>query len=91
MLHTLSLLVVVLVLCVTVGSILSVLQVRGLEKNKELNAKTEQFITAKISRNALKQGSRTHSVLRHRSSHLQNQWHSQNEAEEAMPLPKQPF
>jgi len=31
----------------------------------------EQFITAKISGNALKQGSRTHSVLRQRSSQLQ--------------------
>jgi len=33
--------------------------------------KTEHFITAKISGNALKQGSRTHSVLRQRSSQLQ--------------------
>jgi len=33
--------------------------------------KIEQFITAKISGNALKQGSRTHSVLRQRSPHLQ--------------------
>jgi len=32
---------------------------------------TEQFITAKISGNALKQGSRTHSVLRQGSSQLQ--------------------
>jgi len=32
---------------------------------------TEQFITAKISSNALKQGSRTHSMLRQRSSQLQ--------------------
>ena len=32
--------------------------------------KTEQFITAKISDNALKQGSRTHSVLRQPSSQL---------------------
>jgi len=36
-----------------------------------LNAMTEKFITAKISGNALKQGSRTHSVLRQRSSQLQ--------------------
>jgi len=33
--------------------------------------KTEPFITAKMSGNALKQGSRTHSVLRQRSSQLQ--------------------
>jgi len=39
--------------------------------NTALNAKTEQFITAKISGNALKQGSRTPSVLRQRSSQLQ--------------------
>jgi len=32
---------------------------------------TDQFITAKISGNALKQESRTHSVLRQRSSQLQ--------------------
>jgi len=32
---------------------------------------TEQFITAKISGKALKQESRTHSVLRQRSSQLQ--------------------
>jgi len=32
---------------------------------------TEQFITAKISGNPLKQGSRTHTVLRQRSSQLQ--------------------
>jgi len=36
-----------------------VLQVRRLEQNTALNAKTEQFITAKICGNALKQGSRT--------------------------------
>ena len=33
--------------------------------------KTEQFTTAKVSGNALKYGSRTHSVLRQRSSQLQ--------------------
>jgi len=32
---------------------------------------TEQFITAKISANALKQGSKAYSVLRQRSSQLQ--------------------
>jgi len=35
------------------------------------NAETEQFITAKISGNSLKQGSKTHFVLRQRSSQLQ--------------------
>jgi len=49
-----------------------VLQVRRPEQNTALNAKTEQFITAKISGNALKQGSRTDSVLRQSSSQLQN-------------------
>jgi len=33
--------------------------------------KTEQFITVKISDSALRQGSRTHLVVRQRSSHLQ--------------------
>ena len=42
---------------------LSALQVRRPEQNTALKAETEQFITAKISGNALKQGSRTHSVL----------------------------
>ena len=41
------------------------------EQNTELNAKTKQCITAKISGYALKQWSRTHSVLRQRSSQLQ--------------------
>ena len=44
--------------------LLSALQVRRPEQNTALNARTEQYITAKISGNALKQGSRTHSVLR---------------------------
>jgi len=39
--------------------------------NYEPSTNTEQFITAKIFGNALKQGSRTHSVLRQRSSQLQ--------------------
>jgi len=39
--------------------------------NYQRYPKTEQFITPKISDNALKQGSRTHSVLRHGSSQLQ--------------------
>jgi len=50
---------------------LSALQVRRAEQNTALNAKTMQFITAKISGNALKQGSRTHSVLRWGNSQLQ--------------------
>jgi len=41
------------------------------EQNTAVNAKTEQFITAKISGNALKHASRTHSVLLQRSSQLQ--------------------
>ena len=60
--------------CVTVMNtnwFVSTLQVRGQKQNTALNAKTEQFITAKISPNALKQGSRTHSMLRQRSSQLQ--------------------
>jgi len=48
---------------------LSALQVWRPEQNTALNAKVEQFVTVKILRNTLKQGSRTHSVLRQRSSH----------------------
>ena len=40
--------------------------------SQQRSPKTEQFITAKISGNALKQGSRTRSVLRHRNSHCKN-------------------
>jgi len=39
--------------------------------NYQQSPKTEQFMTAKISGNALKQGSRTHLALRQRSSQLQ--------------------
>jgi len=39
--------------------------------NYQRSPKTEQFMTAKISGNALKQGSRAHAVLRQRSSQLQ--------------------
>jgi len=39
--------------------------------NYQRYPKTEQSITTKISGNALKQGSRTHSVLRQGSSQLQ--------------------
>ena len=49
----------------------STLHVRRQGQNTALNADTERFITAKISGNALKQGSRTHSVLRQSSSQLQ--------------------
>jgi len=42
------------------------------EQNTALKAKTKQFITAKTSGKALKPGSRTHSVLRQRSSQQQN-------------------
>jgi len=51
------------------NELLSALQVRRMKQNTALNAKTKHFITAKIYGNALKQGSRTHSVLRQRSSH----------------------
>jgi len=51
---------------------LSALQVRQLEENK-LNATTHQFITAKISGCALKQGSETHSSLRQSNLQLQNE------------------
>jgi len=67
--HALSLLVVVK--CVTVMNMQSALQVKRPEQNTALNAKTEQFITAKLSRNTLKQGTRIHSVLRQRSLQLQ--------------------
>jgi len=40
--------------------------------NQQRSPKTEQFTTAKISGNALKQGSTTRSVLRHRNSHCKN-------------------
>jgi len=48
------------------------LQVRLSEKNN-INATTQQFITAKISGCALKQGSETHSSLRQSNLQLQNQ------------------
>jgi len=51
---------------------LSVLQVRISKENK-LNATTQQFITAKTSGCALKQGSKTHSSLRQSNSQLQNE------------------
>jgi len=69
-LHALSLLVVQ---CVTVMNIIYQRSNLGdTEKKTALDAiRTEQFITAKISDNALKQECRTHSVLRRRSSQLQ--------------------
>jgi len=51
---------------------LSALQVRLSGKNK-LNATTQQFITAKITGCALKQGNETHSSLRQSNLQLQNQ------------------
>jgi len=39
--------------------------------NYQRSPETDHFITAKISGNVLKQGSRTHTVLRQRSSQLQ--------------------
>jgi len=50
---------------------LSALQVGKPEQNTALNAKTEQFIIAKISGNTWTDGSRTHSVLQQRSLQLQ--------------------
>jgi len=50
----------------------STLQVRTSEENI-LNATTQQFITAKISGCALKQGSKTHSSLRQSNLQLQNE------------------
>jgi len=49
----------------------SAIHVRRPEQNRALNAKTEQFIAVKITGNALKQESRTQSVPRQRSLHLQ--------------------
>ena len=51
---------------------LSALQVRLSEENK-LNATTRQFITAKISGCALKQGSEAHSSLHQSNLQLQNE------------------
>jgi len=51
---------------------LAVLQFRISEGNK-LNATTQQFITAKISGFALKQGSKTHSSLHQSNLQLQNE------------------
>jgi len=41
-------------------------------KTQHFNAETVQLIIAKISSNALNQGSKKHSVLRQRNSQLQN-------------------
>jgi len=51
---------------------LSALHFRIWEENK-LNARTQPFITAKISGCALKQGSKTHSSLRQNNLQLQNE------------------
>jgi len=51
---------------------LSALQVRLSEENN-LNATTQQFITAKISDCTLKQGSETHSSLRQSNLQLPNE------------------
>jgi len=60
-------------------------------KREHSTLKQNNYKTAKISGNALKQGGRAHSVALQRSSQLQNQWRSQNEAEQAMPLQNQTF
>jgi len=67
-LHALSSLVVVQ--CVTVKNINYQRSKLGDRSKTAFNANTEQFITAKISSNTLKQGSRTQSVLHQRSSQL---------------------
>jgi len=51
---------------------LSAVQVRLSEENT-LNATTQQFITAKISGCALKQGSKTHSLTRQSNFEPQNE------------------
>jgi len=51
---------------------LSALQVRIWEENKR-NASTQQLITAKISGCVLKQGSKTHSLLRQSNFQRQNE------------------
>ena len=61
-----------LILCRCTEYKLSAVQVRLSEKNK-LNATTQQFITAKISGCALKQGSETYSSLRQSNLQLQNE------------------
>jgi len=48
------------------------IKVRILEENK-LNATTQQFITAKITGFALKQGSKTHSSMRESNLQLPNE------------------
>jgi len=45
----------------------------GLSEENKLNATTQQFITAKISSWALKQGSKTHSLMRQSNLQLQNE------------------
>ena len=59
-------------MCYCIEYKLSALQVKISEKNK-LNATTHQFITAKISGCAIKQGSKTDSSLRQSNLQLQNQ------------------
>jgi len=44
---------------------------RSKNENTARNAKTEQFINAKVSGNALKQGCKTHSMLRQGISQVQ--------------------
>ena len=59
-------------ICRCTGYELSALQVTLSGKNK-LNVTTQQFITAKITGYALKQGNETHSSLRQSNLQLQNQ------------------
>jgi len=72
-LHALSLGLLVVKQCVTVmNQNYQRSRVRIPKQNTALSTKTEQFIIAKISGNALKQGNRTHSML-HRQRSLQLQ------------------
>ena len=58
-------------MCHCIEHKLPALHVRRPEQNTALNTKPEQFITAKIPGNTLKQWSQTHSKLRQRSSQVQ--------------------
>jgi len=60
------------ILCHCAKYKVSALQAR-ISEEKKLNATTQKFITAKISRCTLKKGSKTHSSQRQSNLQLQNQ------------------
>ena len=64
-------------MCLSNEHILPALLVMRTEQNTVLNAKTEQFITAKVSGNALKQESRTNSQCYISAVHTVTQARSQ--------------